>query len=136
MKTMKSRLQKSLPVLTFTLTVLLTTTPCTSSDNGRAIPRPTVLGDMPASDTPAADPFNGLKSCTVLDKALQGQGFPPAVVNTVGGDNGCGTDKAQYGGVTLVLQPNLGIDDLNADKSKQRAGDVRGRPSVETRNAI
>jgi hypothetical protein len=136
MKTMKSKLQDSLTILTFTLTTLSAVTACTSSDKGYAIPGPTVLSDTPASETPAADPFNGLESCTVLDKALQGQGFPPAAVNTVGGDNGCGTDKVQYGGVTLVLQPNLGIRDLNADKTKQRAGDVHGRPSIVTRNAI
>jgi hypothetical protein len=77
-----------------------------------------------------------LKACDVLDEALEGQGFKPAVAEKAGGDNGCDTNKSQFGTVGLALQPDLGIDDLNADPSKQYTGKINGRPSIQIRDGV
>jgi hypothetical protein len=88
------------------------------------------------SNSPSQEVFGELKACEVLDKALDSQGFPPAVVDQAGGDNGCDTSKPRVASVALSLQPDLGIQDTNADPTKIYEGKVNGRPAVQIREPL
>ena len=117
---------------------LVAATGCTTERGGVAMPSKSGSQSTPLT-TPASaasDVFGALKACNILDKALEGQGFPAAAINKAGGDNGCQTSKAGYGAVSLDLHPDLGIDDLNADKIKQFPGEVNGRRSIQIRDGV
>jgi hypothetical protein len=137
MKAMNSLIRRrSMPAICAIIT-LTVVSGCTDSRGGNALPGTSAASNTaPPSNAASVNPFDGLKACEVLDKALEGSGFSAAVVDKAGGDNGCKADKAQYGGLNLTLQPDLGIKDLNGDKSKQHDGDIHGRPSIQVREGL
>jgi hypothetical protein len=137
MKAMNSLIRRrSMPAICAIIT-LTVVSGCTNNSGGNALPVTSAASSTaPPSNAASVDPFDGLKACAVLDKALEGRGFSPAVVDTSGGDNGCKADKAQYGGLNLTLQPDLGINDINGDKSQQHDGYVLGRPSIQVREGL
>jgi hypothetical protein len=110
---------------------------CSDESGGTAIPTSTVSTNDGTKPTVSSQRvFGNLSACDILDKALEGQGFKPAVVDKAGGENGCDTNKPQFGSVGLSLQPGLGIDDLNADPSKIHEGEINDRPAMQIRNPI
>jgi hypothetical protein len=126
------RVLAALAVLTLTVV-----SGCTDKRDGTALPASSSPNAAPSQpNTGPNDVFAALKACDALDRALQGQGFSPAVPQRAGGANCCDAKKAQYGGVSLALQPDLGIDDLKGDRSKQHDGDVNGRRAIQTRDGI
>jgi hypothetical protein len=90
----------------------------------------------PSSTAASGGVFGDLEACNVLDKALDGQGFEAAVVDKAGGDNGCDAEKYMFATVSLDLQPNIGIDELNADPSNLYEGQVNGRSSMQIREGL
>src|SRR5207302_7204952 len=86
----------------------LTLAGCTGTTPGNATPATSSIGAR--SSAASSNPFNGLQACAVLDKVLQGEGFPASHVEKSGGDNGCGSQKIGFGSVGLVLDDQQGID--------------------------
>lgn len=131
MKAMDTSIRSQRAAAALAIGMLIAMSGCTDKRAGIALPTTST-----PSSTTTVDPFNGLKACDVLDKALEGQGFPPAVVDVAGGDNDCKSDKAQYGGLSLALQPDQGIDHFNTDPSKIHDGTIHDRRIAEIRNGI
>ena len=105
---------------------------CTS-EQGNAVP----VSTSPSTTTSSArNVFTDLKACDVLNRSLDGMGFSPGVISTTGGDNGCSSDKSGYGALTLTLQPDLSINDLNGDPSAMHKGEINGRPAIQHRNGV
>jgi hypothetical protein len=111
---------------------------CSSTSGGTPLPvtSPSAPSATTASSGNPSNVFGSLKACPVLDKALEGQGFTPAVAEQAGGDNGCKAGKVRTATVGVTLQPDAGIDDLNADPSKVHSGHINGRPAKQIREAI
>lgn len=80
--------------------------------------------------------FEEIRACDVLNKALTGEGFPPGQTEKAGGENGCDSTKPQFGTVGVTLQPDQGIDDLNANPSKMFDGTIHDRPAVQIREGL
>ncbi|UJW32818.1 DUF3558 family protein [Saccharothrix sp. AJ9571] len=100
---------------------------CTPNEEGRPQPVRT-LDASPSSVSPGGSPagFGDLKSCDLLDKALEGQGYPASEADNVGSSNGCSTNK--FGSaMSLNLDDKQGVDDLAADPSKAYDGKINGR---------
>ncbi|HEV7975541.1 DUF3558 domain-containing protein [Amycolatopsis sp.] len=138
MKAMNSFLGQRRMLTLLAILTLFAGAGCTNERGGVAMPSDSASSSA-TSTTPGsapADVFGSLKACNVLDKALEGQGFPAAVIDRAGGDNGCDTLKSGFGTMSLDLHPNLGIDDLNAAKSKQFPGEVNDRRSIQVRDGI
>jgi hypothetical protein len=129
MNSVKGKLGTTATLAVITLTAL---TGC-AGEQGNAVPAST----SPNVSTPSANNvFADLKSCDVLDKSLEGLGFSQGVINTAGGDNGCSSNKSEYGALTLTLQPELSIKDLNGDQKEMHSGEINGRPAIQHRNGI
>lgn len=108
---------------------------CSTPTEGSPVPAPSA-SDSSSSETPqqpTGDPFNGTKACALLDKAAKETDpqLPAGKPDTVGSDNGCLADKPQYATVSLDLHGDLGIADINGDKSKQMPGDIKGRTAIQ-----
>lgn len=129
---------KSRVTIALSVALLSFSAACSSESPGAPLPVPPSndTGGTSAEPSPNPDPFNGLQACPVLDKALEGEGFPPSEKDTAGGDNGCDTQKIKFGSFSLDLHDDLGIGDLNADKSKQYPGDVNGRPAILVKEGV
>jgi hypothetical protein len=126
------------PLAALTAIAAVALSACFNESGGTPIPSTSSPGiSVPATSSgPSANIFGDLQACDVLDEALRGQGFAPAVVDKAGGDNGCDTSKPAFGGASLNLHPDLGIDDLNADPSKQYPGKINGRRSIQARDVV
>lgn len=109
---------------------------CTEKNGGTASPTSDNTTPPSSSSTAPTNIFGAMKSCDVLDKAVEGQGFAPGSVDKVGGNNGCVTTKSQFGTIGVHLQPDQGIDNTNSDPSKVHDGTVNGRKSAEIRNGV
>jgi hypothetical protein len=77
-----------------------------------------------------------MNSCTVLDKALAGQGYPAGVPGDVDAKRSCDTEKSGYGTVSVSLQNGQKTEENVSDPSKASTGDVNGRPSIQIREGI
>jgi hypothetical protein len=129
---MKSTQGKSGATATLTVIALTALTSC-AGEQGNAVPASTSPN---TSTTSSNNVFVNLKACDVLDKSLEGLGFSQGVINTAGGDNGCSSNKSEYGALTLSLQPDLSINDLNGNRNDMHGGQINGRPSIQHRNGI
>jgi hypothetical protein len=111
---------------------------CSDEIGGTPLPMPTnsISSGPTASSSTTEGVFGNLDACEVLDKALNGQSFPSAVVDKAGGDNGCDTSKSRVASVALSLQPDLGIQDTNADPAKIHVGKINNRPAVQIREPL
>jgi hypothetical protein len=110
---------------------------CNNTNTGNPIPAASDASSSPTtSDSTSTNIFADLKACDVLDKALEGQDFEKGAVSTIGGDNGCDANKTPYGGVALNLQPDQGIDKINADPSKIHDGTLNNRRIAQIKNGI
>ncbi|HEY0689598.1 MAG TPA: hypothetical protein VGD71_11185, partial [Kribbella sp.] len=137
MKEMRSLIRKRSLLVALTIVTLPTISSCTDRSGGVASPATSVsTGTTATSGSTPVNPFKDIQACLVLDNALSGQGFTQAVRDSAGGDNGCKSTKAGYGALSLALQPGLGINDLNAEKTKQHGGDVNRRPAIEVREGL
>jgi uncharacterized protein DUF3558 len=124
-----------MPGLTF-IALLALAAGCTDKNGGTASPTENSTTPPASSSTATTNVFGDMKSCDVLDKAVEGQGFSPGSVDKVGGDNGCVTTKSQFGTIGVHLQPGQSIDNTNSDPSKVHDGTVNGRKSVEIQNGV
>jgi hypothetical protein len=110
------------------------------SVGGHATPDPSTgispsSAASPSSSGPT-NPFAGMNSCTVLDKALAGQGYSAGVPGDVDAKRSCDADKAGYGTVSVSLQDGQKPEENIADPSKASTGDVNGRSSIQIRAGI
>jgi hypothetical protein len=125
--------QSKLGVTAVIATIALTALSGCTGVQGNAAP----VSTGPSTTTSSTgNVFAGLKACDVLNKSLEGLGFSQAVTNTAGGNNGCTSHKSGYGVLTLTLQPDLGINDLNGNRNDMHGGQIHGRPSIQQRNGI
>jgi hypothetical protein len=111
---------------------------CSDESGGTPLPVPTnsISSGPKGSSSTSEGVFGDLDACEVLDKALNGQSFPPAIVDKAGGDNGCDTSKPRVASVALSLQPDLGIQETNADPAKIHVGKINNRPAVQVREPL
>jgi hypothetical protein len=100
---------------------------CTSNVDGQPS---TLTSPTPTSTSTSQIPLSSLDSCTLLDEALSGQGFPAGIPSIADPKQSCDTKKADYGGVALDLVNGKTIDQNGEDPSKVQAGDVNGRRSI------
>ncbi|MEU0533063.1 DUF3558 family protein [Amycolatopsis tolypomycina] len=109
---------------------------CTSQVGGQATPSSQPTGSTAASPGDAtADPFAGVSSCSILDQALAGQGFPKAEPLVANPKQGCRTTKPASGNtpgvdVGLSLNPGRGYKENVGNPSQASEGNVNGRPAV------
>lgn len=131
----RSRQARTLAALGATAAVFFTS--CSNgNEGGTALPATPTPDQGTESVVPPANVFGQLDACDVLEQALEGEEFPPGSLEQAGGDNGCDTTKAQFGTVGVTFQPNLAIDDLNADPSQTYPGKINNRRAMQVRNAI
>jgi hypothetical protein len=122
-------------IVAVALATLVTITGCSNQTVGKPSPTAPSAASTNSNSAPA-NVFGGLGACDVLNKALKGRGFTPAVVNTAGGDNGCGAEKDHDASAGLTLQPDMGIQNLNADPSKIHDGTLNGRLIAQIKNGV
>lgn len=105
-------------------------------------PSPVVESTGTASATPPSGTsdssigaFGELKACDVLNRALNGQDFPPGEPSTIGSGNGCQSPKSGLF-VALDLDDKQGIEDLRAPDSKKFDAKVNGRVAIQLKDAM
>ena len=114
---------------------------CTSRVGGQANPSPAAGTNTSSSTTPSGDPgnpFASLNPCSLLDRALAGAGFPPAVPTVADAKESCAANKPRAGDVSpvdlaLSLQPGRGYRNNVGNPSQASEGQVNGRAAVEER---
>jgi hypothetical protein len=114
-------------------------TACTSQVGGQATPSSPATGSAAPSTGGATadpgDPFSGVSSCSILDQALAGQGYPKAEPLVANPKQGCRTTKPASGDtpgvdVGLSLNPGRGYKENVGNPSQASEGQVNGRPAV------
>jgi len=80
--------------------------------------------------TPTTETFAEIDSCFILDRAMQGKGFPSGESDDIGSDNGCQTNKPQVASYSLDLITNAGLSQW-ADTAKAHKGSINGRDAVQ-----
>ncbi|WP_329054691.1 DUF3558 domain-containing protein [Amycolatopsis sp. NBC_01488] len=115
---------------------------CTNQVGGQANPSSTVGGTdtsgAPAPSSNPDSPFASMNPCSILDQALTGQGFPPAVPTVADAKETCAATKPRAGDVNpvdlaLSLQPGRGYKNNVGNPSQASEGSVHGRAAVEER---
>ncbi|MEV7096097.1 DUF3558 family protein [Amycolatopsis sp. NPDC051045] len=117
-------------------------TACTSQVGGQAAPSSQATGSTaPSTGSATADPdnpFSGVSSCSILDQALAGQGYPKAEPLVANPKQGCRTTKSASGNtpgvdVGLSLNPGRGYKENVGNPTQASEGNVNGRPAVMER---
>lgn len=138
MKVRNPRSNQWLVTATAGLIILAAVSGCANPTRGTA--QPVSSSGVSTAPTKPSDAsitvFGNLTACEVLDKALEGQGFPPGMADNKGGDNGCRTNKAQFGTASVDLQPDQGIDQLRGDPTQIRSILINDRRAAEDRGVI
>lgn len=111
----------------------ITISGCVSNVDGQPSPPSSTT---PPSTSSSQIPFSSFNSCTVLDKALSGQGFPAGNPSIADPKQACDTKKPTYGGVTLDLVNGKTIDQNGEDPSKVQTGNVNGRRSIRITESL
>ncbi|HWD02349.1 MAG TPA: hypothetical protein VG674_07845 [Amycolatopsis sp.] len=96
------------------------------------------VGGTPAPASPApsssaaqsATPLAGLSPCATLDKAIAGQGFPPATPSVADPEHACGTKKAGYGSIGVNLQDGQSYNTNFGDPDQIQEGTIRKRRAI------
>jgi hypothetical protein len=130
---------RRVPVVFVALAFFLTA--CTSQVGGQANPSSATTESTagPSSGTASADnPFAGFDQCAIVDKAVAGEGFPPATPALARSKETCGTQKLASGDtpgivVGLSLQARQNYKDNVGNPSQASEGNVNGRPAIEER---
>ena len=114
-------------------------TACTNQVGGQATPSPQATGSTgPGTGSASADPnnpFSGMSSCSILDQALAGQGYPKAEPLVANPKQACRATKPTSGNtpgvdVGLSLNPGRGYKENVGNPSQASEGKVNGRPAV------
>ncbi|MGW4061852.1 DUF3558 family protein [Amycolatopsis sp. NPDC004747] len=117
-------------------------TACTSQVGGQANPSSQAPASTDSSTGSATadteNPFSGVSSCSILDQALAGQGFPKAEPLVANPKEGCRASKPTSGNtpgvdVGLSLNPGRGYKENVGNPSQASEGNVNGRPAVMER---
>ncbi|WP_410636967.1 DUF3558 family protein [Amycolatopsis sp. lyj-346] len=128
-----------------TVALTLTLTACTSQVGGQATPSSQAPGSTaPSTDSATTDPdnpFSGVSSCSILNQALAGQGYPKAEPLVANPKQGCRTTKPASGNtpgvdVGLSLNPGRGYKENVGNPSQASEGNVNGRPAVMEREPL
>ncbi len=115
---------------------------CTSQVDGQANPSSTAGGTDTSSAAPTSvdpdNPFAAMNPCSVLDQALAGEGFPPAVATVADAKESCAANKPRSGDVNpidlaLSLQPGRGYKNNVSNPGQASEGTVHERAAVEVR---
>jgi hypothetical protein len=131
---------RRVPVALAALALGLSLAACTSEVGGQA--NPSSQASTPNSTTAdPGDPFAGLSSCTILDQALVGQGFPQAEKTVADPDHGCHANKPRSGDtpavdVGLFLQAGGNYKDNVNNPAKASDGKVNERPAIEEQEPL
>lgn len=107
-----------------------------AEEGGQASPatRPADVSSSAPTTALRADPFEGIDRCEVLNKAIEGEGFPLGKVSTVVRERGCDVDKRRYASLGLVLGNRAPYDEVQADPSEIFDGKINGRLAVLIKN--
>jgi uncharacterized protein DUF3558 len=134
--------QRILSVLAAVAFTALAATACTSQVGGQASPSSAVSGPDTSTASPTPDdpnnPFASLNPCSLLDQALAGGGFPPAIPTVADAKESCVANKPRAGDVSpvdlaLSLQPGRGYKNNISNPSQASEGKVNDRAAVEVR---
>lgn len=121
---------RSLSAIASVVALACALTACSDKLGGQPAPMSTSAGPSSTAATGGDTPLAGLSPCTLLDKALTGQGFPAATPTAADPEHGCGTNKPQVGGVALLLQDGRAINENLTDPSKTQTGTVHQRTAI------
>jgi len=108
------------------LSAVLIVTACSSTVSGIPSPDPRA-----SSMTPSAGPqdaLSALDSCTILEQLVAGQGFEAGVRKTA--RNECHVSKPEYGTLSLALDPQQGLADLETQDAGRTPAEINGRRAL------
>jgi hypothetical protein len=121
---------RSLSAIISVVVLAYALTACSDKLGGQPAPTSTSANPSSAPSAASDTPLAGLSPCATLDKALTGQGFPPATPTAADPEHSCTADKPQFGTAGLLLQDGRAINDNLTNPSKTQTGTVHSRTAI------
>lgn len=114
--------------------ILVATTACATKSSGDPVstsePSDSLISHSRSTSQTSQNPFTGIQSCKLLNKALDDFDFPEGARDDTAGPNGCQAQKVDYGVVGFSLQSGGTLADYPNDPSHAHRGDINGRSSI------